>query len=154
MRESTLTSTLLSDQGGRDGLVGREAATTDLPLVCHSAVALLWHSGFLPQAFIMDMSQAGVYRAVARTICIGLTLSCLPRQVAVLSSNNSIDLPTCERGSLDASTSPLLPATSPGVQVLSHFLFLFSFFYSTQLFRDLLLLGVKVLCQCSAGSLC
>ena len=56
MRESTLTSTLLSDQGGRDGLVGREAATTDLPLVCHSAVALLWHSGFLPQAFIMDMS--------------------------------------------------------------------------------------------------
>lgn len=56
MRESTLTSTLLSDQGGRDRLVGREAATTDLPLVCHSAVALLWHSGFLPQAFIMDMS--------------------------------------------------------------------------------------------------
>lgn len=56
MRESTLTSTLFSDQGGRDGLVGREAAMTDLPLMCHSAVALLWHSGFLLQAFIMDMS--------------------------------------------------------------------------------------------------
>lgn len=56
MRESTLTSTLFNDQGGRDGLLGREAAVTDLPLMCHSAVALLWHSGFLLQAFIMDMS--------------------------------------------------------------------------------------------------
>lgn len=34
----------LSDQGGRDGLVGREAAMTDLPLVCHLAVVFLWHS--------------------------------------------------------------------------------------------------------------
>lgn len=54
--ESTRSSTLLSDQGGRDRLVGREAAMTDLPLVCHLAVVLLWHSGFLPQAFTVDMS--------------------------------------------------------------------------------------------------
>lgn len=47
MRESMLASSLLSGQGGRDGLVGREAAMTDLPLECHSAAALLWHSGFL-----------------------------------------------------------------------------------------------------------
>ena len=41
-------------------------------------------------------------------------MSCLPRQVSVLSSNNSVDLPTCERGSLDVSTSPVLQLLPQG----------------------------------------
>lgn len=91
---------------------------------------------------------------MARTICLGLTVSFLPRQVALLSSNNSVDLPTWERGSLDVSTSSLLQLLPQGYRsCLISFSLLPSFILPS--YAGIFPFWVsKVLSQCSAGSPC
>ena len=83
-------------------------------------------------------SQAGVHRAVARTICVGLTLSCLPQTCcwALLQTpedpllSQLISPPV--RGLTQMQEHLLTFSSPPGVQVLSCFLSsFFPFFLSS-----------------------
>ena len=85
--------------------------------------------------------------ATVRTVCVFLTLSCLPQTGCFTLFRQPLMLPFCpslfpvrEGVSPNSGLSPLLQLPLPGVQVLSIFLsssFSLLFFHPTQLCRDL-----------------